>query len=102
MRHSIQFREGSNGRFEITLGPRPGLGKIVENALIQAEMPKSVLNMALNASQGKYTFDPVKKTLSWEIGRVEATKAPSLRGNIIMQMGAAMPESNPPLNVRNL
>jgi AP-3 complex subunit mu len=82
VRHSIQFREGSNGRFEVTIGPRAGLGKIVENASISAEMPKSVLNMTLTASQGKYTFDPVKKSLIWEIGRIDPAKPPSLRGNV--------------------
>jgi AP-3 complex subunit mu len=82
VRHSIQFKDGSNGRFEVTLGPRPGLGKVVENASVQVEMPKSVLNMTLTASQGKYTFDPVKKTLNWEIGRIDPTRVPSLRGNV--------------------
>ena len=82
VRHSIQFKEGSSGRFEVTIGPRPGLGKIVENATISTEMPKSVLNMTLNASQGKYTFDSVKKTLNWDIGRIDPAKPPSLRGNV--------------------
>ena len=82
VRHTIQFRDGSNGRFEVILGPRPGLGKIVENASVQVEMPKTVLNMTLTASQGKYTFDPVKKSLQWEIGRIDPAKVPSLRGNV--------------------
>jgi len=29
VKHNIQFRDGSNSRFEINLGPRPGLGKPV-------------------------------------------------------------------------
>ena len=35
VKHNIQFREGSNGRFEVTIGPRAGLGKIVTIALIK-------------------------------------------------------------------
>lgn len=99
VRHSIQYREGSNGKFEVTIGPRSGLGKIVENASLHVEMPKSVLNMSLTPSQGKYTFDSVKKTLNWEIGRIDPSKIPNIRGNITLQNGAAIPESNPPLHV---
>jgi AP-3 complex subunit mu len=99
VRHSIQYREGSNGKFEVTIGPRSGLGKIVENASLHVEMPKSVLNMSLTPSQGKYTFDSVKKTLNWEIGRIDPAKIPNIRGNITLQNGATIPESNPPLHV---
>lgn len=31
VKHSIQFRDGSNSRFEVTIGPRAGLGKTVYN-----------------------------------------------------------------------
>lgn len=62
-------------------------------------MPKSILNMSLTPSQGKYTFDSVKKTLFWEVGRIDPTKIPSIRGNITLQNGAPVPESNPPLHV---
>ncbi len=82
MRHSIQFREGSNGRFEVTIGPRAGLGKTVENVSIQVEMPKCVLNMSLTPTQGRYTFDSVKKLLTWEIGRIDPAKLPTIRGNV--------------------
>jgi AP-3 complex subunit mu len=99
VRHSIQYREGSNGKFEVTIGPRSGLGKIVENVSLNVEMPKSVLNMSLTPSQGKYTFDSVKKTLNWEIGRIDPSKIPNIRGNITLQNGATIPESNPPLHV---
>jgi AP-3 complex subunit mu len=82
VRHSIQYREGSNGKFEVTIGPRAGLGKIVENVSLNVEMPKTVLNMSLTPSQGRYTFDSVKKTLSWEVGRIDSAKIPSIRGNV--------------------
>ena len=46
------------------------------------EMPKTVLNMTLTPSQGKYTFDSAKKTLNWEIGRIDPAKVPTIRGNV--------------------
>lgn len=82
VKHQIQFKEGSNGKFDVSIGPRPGLGKIVENVSIQVEMPKSVLNMTLTPSQGRYTFDSVKKTLTWEVGRIDPSKLPNIRGNV--------------------
>lgn len=45
-------------------------------------MPKSVLNMSLTPSQGRYTFDSVKKTLNWEVGRIDPTKIPVIKGNV--------------------
>lgn len=68
-------------------------------------MPKSVLNCTLTPSQGKYTFDPAKKILTWEVGKIElntqsAARLPSIRGNIVLAAGQPVPESNPILSVR--
>jgi AP-3 complex subunit mu len=68
-------------------------------------MPKSVLNCTLTPTQGKYSFDPVKKVLVWEIGKIEsgnqaASRIPSLRGNIVLASGQPLPESNPIFNIR--
>ena len=64
-------------------------------------MPKSVLNVNLNVSQGKYSFDPVTKLLIWEVGRIEAGKnAPNVKGNINLQSGVPLPDSNPSLLVK--
>lgn len=46
-------------------------------------MPKSVVNCILTANQGKYTFDPVTKTLQWDVGKVDVTKLPNIRGTVI-------------------
>ncbi len=40
------------------------------------------MNLQLTASQGRYTFDQVKKTLFWDVGRIDQTKIPSLKGNV--------------------
>jgi AP-3 complex subunit mu len=46
-------------------------------------MPKTVMNMTLTPSQGKYNFDSVKKNFVWELGRIDTTKIPSIKGNVI-------------------
>lgn len=62
VKHNITFREGSSqGRFELTLGPKQTMGKAVESVLVSSQLPRGVLNVNLNPSQGTYTFDPVTK-----------------------------------------
>lgn len=62
VKHNISFREGSSqGRFELTLGPKQTMGKAVESVLVSSQLPRGVLNASLNPSQGTYTFDPVTK-----------------------------------------
>ncbi|KAI2664923.1 AP-3 complex subunit mu-2 [Labeo rohita] len=69
VKHNISFREGSSqGRFELTLGPKQTMGKAVESVLVSSQLPRGVLNANLNPSQGTYTFDPVTKLLSWDVG----------------------------------
>jgi len=45
-------------------------------------MPKSVLNCTLIPNQGKHSFDPVSKVLTWEVGRIETTKLPNIKGTV--------------------
>lgn len=62
VKHNITFREGSSqGRFDLTLGPKQTMGKVVESVLVSSQLPRGVLNVNLNPSQGTYTFDPVTK-----------------------------------------
>ncbi len=68
-------------------------------------MPKSVLNCTLTPSQGKCTFDTVKKILVWEIGKIEvntqsSARLPTLRGTINLATGQPVPELNPIFTVR--
>jgi len=67
--------------------------------ILTVEMPKTVLNMSLTPSQGKYTFDSVKKSLSWDLGKIDPTKIPHIKGNMTLQTGSPLPESSPPLHV---
>ena len=49
-------------------------------------MPKTVLNCTLTPSQGKYSFDPVSKVLLWEVGKIDPTKLPNIRGQVCVVM----------------
>jgi AP-3 complex subunit mu len=54
----------------------------VENVTLEIPMPKIVLNCTLIPNQGKYSFDPVSKILLWDIGRIDVSKLPNLRGSV--------------------
>ncbi|KAG7262527.1 hypothetical protein CRUP_016817 [Coryphaenoides rupestris] len=91
--HNITFREGSSqGRFDLTLGPKQTMGKGVEAVLVSSQMPRGVLNANLSASQGTYTFDPVTK--------INPQKLPSLKGSMSLQAGASKPDENPSINIQ--
>ncbi|XP_014662928.1 PREDICTED: AP-3 complex subunit mu-2-like [Priapulus caudatus] len=100
IKHNISFRESGSGRLELNVGPKQTMGKMVENVVLEMTMPKSVLNISLHPSQGKYTFDPHSKNMSWEVGKVEPGKTPSLKGSITTQSGSSVPDANPPITVQ--
>jgi Adaptor complexes medium subunit family len=54
----------------------------LENTKLEIPMPKSVLNCTLTSTQGKYTFDPVAKVLSWDVGKIDSQKSPNIRGTV--------------------
>lgn len=45
-------------------------------------MPKCILNCILTANQGKYNYDPVSKILHWDVGRIDVSKLPNIRGTV--------------------
>ncbi|XP_008272140.1 AP-3 complex subunit mu-2 isoform X1 [Oryctolagus cuniculus] len=101
VKHSISFRDSSAlGRFEITVGPKQTMGKTIEGVLVSSQMPKGVLNMSLTPSQGTHTFDPVTKMLSWDVGKINPQKLPSLKGTMSLQAGAPKPDENPTVNLQ--
>jgi len=101
VRHQLTFSSGvgGSGKLDITLGPKQTMGRNIEDARIEIPMPKSVLNCTLTATQGKYTFDPVSKLLTWDIGKVDPQKPPNIHGTVNLQSGSPVPESNPSINV---
>lgn len=68
--------------------------------MVEIVMPKTVLNVTVTQSQGKYTFDPVSKLFVWEVGRMESGKLPTVKGIINLQSGAPLPDSNPTILVK--
>ncbi|XP_073910690.1 AP-3 complex subunit mu-2 isoform X1 [Castor canadensis] len=101
VKHSISFRDSSSlGRFEITVGPKQTMGKTIEGVMVTSQMPRGVLNMSLTPSQGAHTFDPVTKMLSWDVGKINPQKLPSLKGTMSLQAGASKPDENPTINLQ--
>ncbi|PAA50011.1 hypothetical protein BOX15_Mlig027272g2 [Macrostomum lignano] len=98
LRHTIQFREAAS-RLEISLSPRPVSGKVVDEVAVQVTFPRSVTNVSLTPSVGKYTFDSASRTLTWNVGKLEPQKFPSIKGPIILQTGAPVPDCNPTILV---
>uniref|UniRef100_A0A286ZZ65 AP-3 complex subunit mu-2 n=1 Tax=Sus scrofa TaxID=9823 RepID=A0A286ZZ65_PIG len=101
VKHNISFRDSSSlGRFEITVGPKQTMGKTIEGVTVASQMPRGVLNMSLTPSQGTHTFDPVTKMLSWDVGKINPQKLPSLKGTMSLQAGASKPDENPTINLQ--
>uniref|UniRef100_A0AAY4A244 AP-3 complex subunit mu-1 n=1 Tax=Denticeps clupeoides TaxID=299321 RepID=A0AAY4A244_9TELE len=93
------FETGSSGRLDITVGPKQTMGKTVEAVFVTINMPKVVLSANLTATQGNYTYNPVTKTLVWDIGKLSQQKLPNLKGSLTLQCGAPKPEESPSLNI---
>jgi len=54
----------------------------VENIVLEIPFPKSVLNVTLTTTQGKYSFDPVTKVMTWDVGKMDSSKLPNIRGSV--------------------
>lgn len=54
----------------------------IEGLVLECPFPKSVLNVTLTPTQGKYSFDPTTKVLTWEVGRLDPTKVPNIKGTV--------------------
>jgi len=59
------------------------LNEQVENVVLEIPMPRAVLNCSLTPTQGKYSFDPVTRTLVWDVGRIDTSRLPNIRGTVI-------------------
>ncbi|XP_046845867.1 AP-3 complex subunit mu-1-like isoform X2 [Xenia sp. Carnegie-2017] len=92
----VLFQEGGSGRFELSISSKPVMGKNIENVVVTVPFPKQVLNLNLTTNVGTYSFDPIKKELSWEIGKIQSqTPPPNIKGNISLQSGIPPPEETP-------
>lgn len=99
VRQNLSLKSGEQGRLDITVGPKSSMGRTVEGVKLEILLPKSVVTCALVASQGKYTFDQTTKILYWEVGRIDISKLPNIRGTVSVAAGATL-ESNPSINVQ--
>lgn len=103
VRHNLSIKTGEQGRLDLTVGPKQTLGRTVEGrsfyvsvlfhclrfvAAVRLEvlMPKTILNCSLIANQGKYNFDPVSKILHWDVGKIDVTKLPNIRGTVLRRL----------------
>jgi len=100
VKHSLVWHGATGGKLDITVGPKQTMGRTVEQVKVEIPMPKSVLNCSLVASQGKYSFDPVTKVLMWDVGKIDHTKLPNIRGNVNLVSGATQDGTNPTINVQ--
>ena len=62
VRHSITFRDGG-GKIDVQLAPRATGQKALEGVVLECKMPKPVLDVVVQCSQGKQTFDSISKTM---------------------------------------
>ncbi|KAG8238706.1 hypothetical protein J437_LFUL015264 [Ladona fulva] len=100
VRHNISFGGSGGGRIDITVGPKQTVGRTVESVVLEIPMPKVVLSVGATGTQGRVSFDPTTKVLLWDVGRIDPTRLPSLKGNIFLQPGSPAVESNPAINVQ--
>lgn len=97
IRHNIVLKNGAAGRFELTVGPKQSMGKILEDVVLECHMPKLVQNCNLLASHGKYSFDPTSKLLQWTIGKIELGRPPTLKGTVSITAGVKEQLESPPV-----
>lgn len=103
LRHNLIFKSGDQqGKLDITVGPKTTLGRTIEGVKLEISMPKSIANCLLVVNQGKYTFDAVQKILHWDVGRIDVTKLPNIRGTVTVVAGTTTLETNPSVNVQFL
>ena len=62
----------------------------IENVVLEVPFPKSVLNVTLSANQGKNSFDPVSKLMTWDVGKIDPAKLPSIKGTVSAFHGERM------------
>ncbi|VDK76974.1 unnamed protein product [Dibothriocephalus latus] len=69
LRQSIILKE-TGSRLDISVTPKSTGGKPLEQVKVTAVLPVEVSNVSVTPSQGKSTFDPVSKTLVWDVSSV--------------------------------
>ncbi|CAI8055936.1 AP-3 complex subunit mu-1 [Geodia barretti] len=89
---------GGSGKFEVKVGPKQTMGKVVEDVKLVVPMPSCVTNVNPTSTYGMPSYDPVSRTVTWNIGKLQTQKYMSMNGSVTMTSGEA-PESNPTIMV---
>ena len=63
----------------------------IEHVMLEIPFPRSVLNVMLSQNQGKYSFDPTTKVLTWDIGKIDTTKLPNIKGTVCITKWIIIP-----------
>lgn len=50
--------------------------------MLNVQFPKTVLSATLTSTQGKNSFDPVSKLMTWDVGKIDPTKLPNIKGSV--------------------
>lgn len=82
IRHSIHFKAGAAGKVDITVGLKQTMGRPVDDVKVDIPMPKSCINCSLTPNVGKFSYDSVTKTGTWDIGKIDPQKLPNIRGTV--------------------
>ncbi|RHZ79486.1 hypothetical protein Glove_144g128 [Diversispora epigaea] len=76
------FMGNNGGKFDISIIIRNTDGKPVENVLLVFPLTQSVTNVNASCNLGSYIFDPVTKSIKWDLGKIETKdRTPNLSGN---------------------
>lgn len=95
----ILFKNVQHGKLELQIGPKRMAGKVLENVSLEITMPKNVNNLALNQSQGKYSYDTASKVFIWDVGKLEG-KTASIKGSLTLNSAVPAPDVNPSIIIK--
>ncbi|KAI9029055.1 Mu homology domain-containing protein [Phycomyces nitens] len=71
----------NGGKFDISVHPRTTDGKMIERVVLTLPVPKSTTSVNATCNAGQYMYDPVSKTIKWDIGKLQLKeRAPMLSG----------------------
>lgn len=76
------------------------MGKMLEDVVLEMNMPKPVQNVNLVASHGKCSFDPATKVLQWTVGKIEIGKPPTLKGTVSISSSLVGDLECPPITAK--
>lgn len=95
----IIFKNVQHGKLELQIGPKRMAGKLLENVSLEITMPKNVNNLALNQSQGKYSYDTASKVFIWDVGKLEGRTA-SIKGSLTLNPAILAPDVSPSIIIK--